>query len=60
MEIDSSILSQEALVRLVGQPRTSFGEAIRGALAASRDAGSPLSTRLTYNLFGDPAVALKP
>jgi hypothetical protein len=60
MQADSSVLSQGVLARLADGSRPTFGEAIRSALAASRDAGSPLATRLTYNLFGDPAVALKP
>jgi hypothetical protein len=59
MHADSRVLSQAALGRLADGSRPSFGEAIRSAMAASRDAGSPLSTRLTYNLFGDPAVRLK-
>ena len=60
MQADSSLLSQEVLRRIADGSHPTFGEAIRSALAASRDAGSSLSTRLTYNLFGDPAVALKP
>jgi hypothetical protein len=58
LQADSRVLSRSILAGLSDGSGRSIGEAVRRGLATSRDAGVPLETLLTYNLFGDPAVVL--